>query len=432
MNVKSPSEPISFEEAKALARHADPQVRLAVASRRDLKPELLYFLAEDESADVRRAVAQNLATPRQADVLLAKDTDGQVRCGVAAKISKLAPGLGADERDKVRQATYETLETLARDQLTIVRRILSETLKDVADAPIEIIKALAQDTEIEVAGPVLEFSPVLTDEDLIEIINSGPAAGGLGAISKRAGVGANVADAIVAANDVDAIASLLSNQSAQIREETLDQLIDQAPGVALWHAPLATRPRLPQTAATKLAQFLADNLLDTLQARKDLDADTLSAVKSAVKQRLEGGAGDGLPEAFGHGAKPAQDFLKVEAPIEMARRMFESRRLDQNVINRALNAGDHAFVLAALVVRSGVDLKVARRIFMEKSAKGVTALVWKASLPMRLSVQVQQRMARIAPSDVVKANADGSCPLDESEMKWHLEFFEDLAKKVGG
>jgi uncharacterized protein (DUF2336 family) len=431
LNAIPSSGPITYEQAKALARDPDPAVRMALAARSDLTPEILYFLAEDESSDVRRIVAANRAAPRQADVLLARDADGEVRSGLAAKICKLAPGLGAHERDKVRQATYETLEALARDQLTVVRQVLSEALKDVADAPPEIIKTLALDTAIEVAGPVLRFSPVLTDEDLIEIIGSSQAQGALGAISRRDGVGAGVADAIVAANDVEAIASLLANPSAQMREETLDGLIERAPSVALWHAPLAARPKLQPKAASKLARFLADSLLETLQARTDLDAGTLDAVKSAVRQRI-GAAADGLPESAGEGAKPVQDFLAVEPPIDMARRMLEARRLDQNVIARALNAGDHAFVLASLIVRSGVDLKVARRIFIEKSAKGVTALAWKASLPMRLAVLIQQRMARIAPSDLVKAAADGGFPIDENELNWHLEFYRDLAKKVGG
>lgn len=413
------SESITYEQAKELARHDDPAVRQALAARQDVKPEILYYLAEDSSAEVRQTVAQNLAAPRQTDVLLAKDDDAGVRGDLATKIARVAPGLTADEQDKARRATYEALELLAEDQITKVREILSDALKDVAHAPPDVIKTLAMDTEIEVSGKVLERSPVLTDEDLMEIIRQGPAKGGLNAISKREEVSETVSDAIVATDDVGAIADLLSNDSAQIREATLDDLIERAPEVDLWHAPMVGRPKLPDGAATRLAQFLAGNLLEVLQERTDLDADTLEAVKVVVKQRIGDDAGE----------EASQDFLNVDSPLDMVTRLYKARKLDGNVIGKALNAGDHAFVLAALTVRAGLEPGVVRRIFMEKSPEGIMALVWKASMPAKMGVQIQQRMGRIAPSDVVEPTDDGKFPLADEELAWQIEFFNDLSLK---
>ena len=337
---------LSYEEARGLARDPDPKARAALANRADIKPEVLYFLAEDEDPEVRRTVAENTAAPRQTDVLLASDTAVEGRQGLAGKISHLAPGLSADEQDAVRKSTYEALEILARDQLSVVRQVLSETLKDVANAPHEIIYTLAHDTEIEVAGPVLEFSPQLTEQDLIEIIQLSPAEGALKAISHRENVQEPVSDAIVATDDVDAIADLLSNESAQIREQTLDDLIGRASDVELWHAPLVARPKLSGGAATRMAQFLADNLLDVLQQRVDLDADTLDAVKIIVHKRLDDEA------AAGSYATPAQDFRSMPIPIEVAERLLKARKLGQDVLHKAIKAGDYSFVLAAIVTRA--------------------------------------------------------------------------------
>ena len=50
------------------------------------------------------------------------------------------------------------------------------------------------------------------------------------AISRRVALGQDVADAIVDTGDIEAVAELLGNASAQIREETLDRIVDQAPG----------------------------------------------------------------------------------------------------------------------------------------------------------------------------------------------------------
>lgn len=416
---------ISYEQARELARHEDPEVRQKLAAREDIKPEILYYLAEDDSAAVRQTVARNASAPRQTDILLAKDNDAEVRGGLAAKIARVAPGLTADEQDKARHATYEALDLLAKDQMTKVRQILSEALKNVAGAPPEVIKTLAMDTALEVCAPVLEFSPVLTDEDLLEFIAAQPAKGGLNAISKRANVSESVADAIVGAAEVTAIADLLSNDSAQIREATLDDLIDRAPDVTLWHAPLVGRKKLPKGAATRLAHFLADNMLDQLQARADLDPETLSAVKAVVQQRI---GDDGAEEIQIKDVDAAQDFLSVEPPIDMVQRMYDNKKLDTNVIVKAMNSGDHSFVFAALVVRSELDPMVAKRVFIEKSAKGIMALAWKAGMPGKMGTVLQQRMGRIAPSEVIKATGD-NYPMKDDEMAWQIEFFTDLCSK---
>ena len=421
------NEKLSYEIAKQMARDGDAEVRRVLAARDDLKPEILYFLAEDTDTAVRQAVANNLSAPRKADVLLAKDDDADVRGDLAGKIAQLAPGLSPDEQDKAKNATYETLEMLAHDQITKVRGILSEALKDFADAPPDVIKTLAMDTEIEVSGPVLEFSPALSDDDLLQIIEYGPASGGLNAISKRAGVSEAVSDGIIGTDDVSAIAHLLSNDSAQIREAALDDLIDRAPDVELWHAPLVGRPKLPSGAEIRLAGFLADNLLGVLQERADLDPDNLEAVKAAVHQRIGVDGADGTTNADGAG----QDFLNMNIPIEMLNRLYQARKLGGNVIGKALKAGDYSFVLASLIVRAELDEAVVKRMFVEKSARGITAAAWKAGLSTKMAAQIQQRMGRIAPADVVMAEVD-EYSMSEDDLQFQIDFFIDLSAKGAG
>jgi uncharacterized protein (DUF2336 family) len=198
-------------------------------------------------------------------MLLAQDSDSTVRSDLAGKIARLTPGLSAEQHSTLYNLTIETLEVLVHDQVVQVRGILSEALKDVANAPPSVIRQLARDTEISVSGPVLELSPVLSDEDLIEIINSAPAQGALNAISKRQGLREPVSDAIAASGDHSAVASLLSNRSAQIREETLDLIVNAAPAIELWYEPLVRRPGLPVRAARKIVGFVADSLLMELR-----------------------------------------------------------------------------------------------------------------------------------------------------------------------
>jgi len=417
--------PLSYDEARTLANDVDPEVRRKLASREDLKPELLYFLAEDKAPEVRRSVAANASAPRQTHILLAKDDDQEVRVGLAEKLARIAPDLSGDELDKLRQSTHESLNFLAQDEITKVRQILSEILKDVTNAPPDLIKKLALDTELLVAGPVLEFSPVLEDDDLIEIISKGTVKGGLNAISNRQGVGEGVADAIVSTNDEEAIADLLGNDTAQIREQTLDDLIEKADKVELWQAPLVSRPTLSSGAATRLAQFVADNLLENLSSRDDLDDDALEAVKSMVHHRISA-KGDGDNTA---GSAHGLEFLHTEPPMEVAEHLMAAGRLDYNVISKALQANDYPFVFAALAVSAKIDINVAREIFVSHSAKGVAALVWKANFSAKAAVLVQQRMTGIAPADILEEKKGGGYLLTEDEMEWQLSFFDSRVNK---
>lgn len=418
--------PLDYEEARELASHEDVEVRKALAARQDVEPEILFFLSEDESPEVRRTVAANAAAPRQTHAVLANDSDDDVRYGLAEKLARLTPDLSDDERHSLRHSIHDALHVLARDQMTRVRRILSEILKDVAGAPPEVIKRLAIDSSIEVAGPVLEFSPLLTDEDLIEIIEAGTVKGGLSAISRRRHVTEGVSEAIVVTNDEEAIADLLGNKTAQIREQTLDDLIDRADKFELWHAPLVSRSKLPCGAEIRLARFVADNLLKKLTERDGLDDKTLKAVKSMVRHRLKTGDMDGNVPTAG-----SLEFLNVDPPVRVVDRLMAAGRLDHNVISRALHSGDYSFVLAALTVRSELPMEAVRAIFSTHSAKGIVAAVWKAGLPMEVAVQVQRRMAGISPDEFLEGKTVNKFPLNEDEMEWQLSYYTEQADKGG-
>lgn len=221
-----PGQKITYEQARDLLDHSDPVVRATLAAREDVEPEILFFLARDPDAAVRRAVAINGAAPVKANLLLAADEDADVRSDLADRMGRLVPGLTNEQQAKAWRTVHQVLTLLARDQLPRVRRALSEALKTLPDAPHDIVFTLALDSEATVATPVLEFSPVLTDEDLKEVIRASPLTAQLVAISRRINVGEEVSHAIVGAGNVDAITSLLKNPNAQIREETLDAIID--------------------------------------------------------------------------------------------------------------------------------------------------------------------------------------------------------------
>ncbi len=394
---------------KRLASSPDIEERRRVARRRDVKPELLYFLATDIAVPVRRDVAGNEATPWQADELLVRDRDEDVRVDLGRKLARLLPDMASGARDELRSRVVAMLDTLARDETVRVRTAIADAVKTLDCAPHDLIADLARDEALPVAEPVLRFSPLLDEEDLLAIIAGGHAEGALDAIAARAGLGGSVADAIVRCDDERAVATLLANPSAQVREETLDAIVTRAPGRPSWHAPLVDRPALPSRLASRLAAFVAQTLLAKLAARTDLDASTRDVINQAISAQLSGS----------DAAAPTTPVEPAEARVE---RMRREGKLDEDALWTALDQGDRGFIRAALALLAGIKEPIVDKILSARSAKGIVALAWKADIGPRLAYQVQLRMAGLSPRQALGPK-NGTWPLTTDEMTWHLEFF---------
>jgi uncharacterized protein (DUF2336 family) len=417
-----------YETAKQKAREKDPEARRKVAARTNVEPEILYYLAEDVDRRVRREIARNKAPPPHADVLLARDTDDEVRTDLARKIGRLAPRLSKREAGHLEQLTLEALEILARDTLPQVRAIIAEEIKRLDNIPKPLIDALARDVELIVAAPILEYSPLLNDDDLLEIISSKPVQGALSAIARREGLSESISDSIAAVFDVDAIARLLANPSAQIREETLDHLIDRAPDQGDWHEPLVLRPHLSKRAILRLARFVTSSLITMLKERHDVDPDTLDKIADRAERRLDrespapDGAAPGSVEAAAAESVKAEAAESVEAP-NVARDLHKAGKLDEEVILARVEGEDREFVVQALACLTDMAPVNVKRVFQSKSAQGVTALTWGAGLSMRAATILQTKLAGIEQDAILRPTDDGGFPLDEDELTWRLELY---------
>lgn len=428
--------PISYEEAKRLAVHDDPAVRRELASRPDVMPEILFYLVADPSPEVREALAENRAVPHLADLRLAEDADDAVRSKLAVKIVEFLPELTSAEARELEHLAYRALDMLARDQVTRVRQVIAETLKDVAHAPPDVINRLARDAEIVVAGPILQDSAVLTDADLLEILSEGPVQGALSAIARRHRVGGEVADAVARTGDVEAVGCLLSNPHAQIREDTLDWIIDRARDVGEWHEPLVERPSLPGAAARRIARHVADNLLETLASRGDLAPEVAETLRKEVQRRLDPAEPEppippkkGKPRA--EASSPLDPvwkriLLDARSVQDAAVTLLRSGQLEGPTVLDALAQGYDSFAVAALSVMAGVPYEVGERIVAMRSPKGMAALAGRAAVPGDMLAQLQVRLCRVSPEEVLRGPEPDRCPLSDDEITWQLEFFTHL------
>jgi len=408
--------PITYDQEKDLARGGDDDLRADLASREDARPEILYFLAEDKSAKVRRQVARNTATPRLADKILARDIDDEVRMDLARKIGRLIPGLSERESQKLQELTFEVLDILARDQLPRVRQIVAEEIKQASNVPPGIVKRLARDVEHIVAAPILEYSMLLSDHDLLDIIASAAMSGVLASISRRKNVSEEVCDAIVTANDPQAVAALLANPSAQIREETLDSLIERAPDEGAWHEPLVRRPSLSQRALLRIAGFVASSLLSILEERHDLEPETRKTVVQAVRRRVKEEA-----------AESTSGPKKLETDDEARKRALELHKkgkLDDETMRTAAEMGQRTFLHHALALRARLEPGVVEQIARSQSSRAITALTWSAGLAMRTAMALQKHYARLPSAAILNARNGVAYPLTEEEMRWYIDYFE--------
>ncbi len=420
-------EPLSYSDEKRLAGHKDSRIRRHLASRSDARPEILYYLAGDSDSTVRCQIAANKNAPQHADILLAQDHDVDVRSGLALKIGRLAPDLADTESDRLAELTIKALEILARDEIVKVRKILAETLKDVANAPPHIVRRLAEDPELEVCAPVLRYSPLLDDDDLLEIVFSNPVNGALTAISRRNQLPETICDAIVDVGQRDAITALLANKSAQIREKTLDHIINQAPGNQEWHEPLARRPGLSTKAARKISTFLADSLLDTMRLRTDFKPETLDAVENEFRRRLAVNATtteNEDPDAETAG----DDQPSFEESLSKARQLDQSGALSEGTIQQSIEKGQNHFVLAALAIKTALAPELIRQIFDSKNPQGIVALLRKAQIGERLTRLIQRKVAQIPPRDIIDPETN---PMREEDVEWQIGLFREMFSTKG-
>lgn len=404
----TPNPATDLTQAARTLEAAGSNKRLALAGNTKTEPEVLYYLVDDDDGEIRAAVAGNPSTPPHADLLLAEDESDEVRQELARKIGRLMPGLQHVRQVKLREMTIEALEMLAADRLPSVRAALSETIKELDCVPKDVVLQLAKDVEEIVAAPVLEYSPLLNDADLVELMAAGVTIGALPALARRHGIGEEVADQVVATADMPSIAALLHNKSASVREKTLDRIARDAGEAEELHEPLALRPELSQRTMRRIASFLSRALLEQLSERSGLDNKTRKTLSSALNEKLSED-------------KDADEKLDAD----FADHLMKQDKLDDEVIQAAIEKNRRGFVVRAMALLSRRSDKGVERILEMRNGKATTALVHQAGLSMRTALLMQQRIAKVAPSQIVPARNGVDFPMSPEEMDMQIAHITD-------
>jgi uncharacterized protein (DUF2336 family) len=410
LNTKELPARLSYDEARAVLESNRGPLGRKLAARTDAEPEMLYYLAERGTPEARRNAAANPATPAAANRILAEDIDPDVRAELAHKIGRLLPDLLAPERERVCELTLDALRRLASDQLVRVRKILAAEIKSHPCAPKDVILMLAGDVEETVSVPILEYSPLLSDPDLLEIIASARAQSALAAVARRHGVSERLSEVIVASLDIGAVAALLANPNAIIRENTMERIIGHAQSIEAWQGPLVTRSDLSLRALRRIAGFVGVSLLHQLTERHGLDDETVQHFKRCLRLRLE---------RDDETAETKED--KVHAAVLAVR---DRGALDERYVEEAVEAGQRDTVIESLALLACAPRPAIEKILSSRSAKAITALAWKAGLSMRIAFKMQTLLLKLHSDELLPARAGVAFPLAEDEMRWHLSYFQ--------
>jgi len=391
----------------------DEAARVRLGSNAASPAELLYFLARDRSVTVRAAVAMNNHTPAPAEAVLANDEDDRVRAVLGRKLALIASGMGESGQIRLERVVRTLLGSLVVDETERVRAMIADVLKDLPGAPSDIIRLLAKDTAISVSEPIIRFSPLLTESDLLQLLIAPPCPGTTSAVARRECLSAAVCDAVVATANSAAIADLLRNHSAAIREATLDLLVANAKDDAMWHEPLVRRPKLSQTSMRALSLIIVDHLLGILAERADLDPSVRTELRARLDEKI-------AERQHGRHDPP----LSSADALHQAHTLQQEGRLTEGALTEAIRSGEEQLVAAMIAVAANVAPKIVERAVSLRSAKGLISLIWRAGFSMRCAVAVQVLLARLPPRGIVGAGTNGCFPLSADEMRWQLEFLE--------
>jgi uncharacterized protein (DUF2336 family) len=412
--TRAPQEPKTRKPFGMPSQNVAARVRLGANPA--TAPDTLLALANDPVVTVRAAVAMNAGASGQVDHVLSRDGDERVRTLLARKLASLIPSLKLEERDRLQVQALATLSELVEDEAIRVRAAIADAVKDMPDVPYDIILRLARDSAISVCEPVIRLSPLLTTDDLLALLAASPSPVTAAAVAQRSGLPEAVSDAVAATADTAAIATLLSNGTAAIRESTLDALIARAVDRVEWHAPMVRRPVLTVRAARALSSIVTAQLLDELASRADLGPEVTGELRRRLDERLRNEIKTDMPDP------------NITQAMAEARRLNDEDRLDEEALIYAAQRGDARLATAMLAVASNVGVSVVERAATLRSSKGLVSLVWKAGFSMRAAIPLQALLARLGPEAILRPTSTGGFPLAADEMRWQIEFLARIGR----
>lgn len=333
------------------------QCQVAVPPRENGGPATRYFSDFFWGDGLGAAIMGDTPETDDFELLLsmARDKSAAGRKALMTAVSDLFFDKGEVLSDRERALMSDILRQIIHDVEMSVRRELANRLVKVRNAPHDLVMTLAND-EIEVAHPILIDSDILHDADLVEIIQHRTMQHQL-AIAMRKYLSESVTDALVETGNSDVIKTMLENPNARLSKTTMEYLVEQAKRMDTYQNPLLRRPDLEPDLAKRMYWWVSAALRQHIVEHFDIDpAELDETIETTVKDLMS------------TETAPASSASK---PIELAEHLDKEGKITADLMVKVLRQGEIPLFEAMFARRSGLRLRLLRRLLFEPGGEAL-------------------------------------------------------------
>lgn len=295
---------------------------------------------------------------------LAQNATTETKSVIAKKIGMAYAGNNISP--KAVKLAEDIFRIMIRDTEIKVREALSESLKHCTDLPSDVVVAIIKDKD-NVAVPFLQYYESLTNEDLIKLLSI-PGLNRQKAIAKRPGLSEKVSHYIAEYCSDEVVGELVSNETADIGENTFDIIADKYSENDDIKKRLVYRSELPASVIEKVVDKLSYKLKTYLMLHHNLPKELASNLVDEVKEKIT--------------LSISEEYSSDKQIEELVHQLYKANRLTSGLVVRAICLGDLKFFEYALVYLSETPIAEVRKILFNGQADFmIRNLLRKAFIP---------------------------------------------------
>ncbi len=258
---------------------------------------------------------------------------------------------------------------LIKDVELKVRQTLAESLKNSRNLPKDIVNSLLKETA-SISLPFIKYYQDLTSEDLKKIIDLSNIHQQK-AVAGRLNLPEEISQYIVDKCPSEVVGVLISNETAEIKEETYNNILQKYFHDEDIKRRLVYRSELPVSIIEKMAHSLSEELKKRLILTHNIPINLATDIIEEVKEKTT--------------LKISEEFSSDKQIEELVHQLYSANRLTPNMIVRSICLGDLKFFEYALVYLSNTPIIEVRKILFNTSADFmVRNLLRKAYIPKTL------------------------------------------------
>ena len=272
-------------------------------------------------------------------------------------------GIFDEEEAKI---ALEVINLLARDAEVQIRKTLSENLKKNQSIPHDLAMRLAQDVAV-VAVPMLEFSTLLTQEDLISIVKSSKEVASLSAIAARPDVTKPLSGALIETSHEKVVHTLMDNKKAEVTEEHLREVLQKFSKSGTIIDALVNRGSLPPSIVESMFEVVSEEIKKHLIQQYNLPQSVATEIVN-----------DSHEQTTLNLLSVSDNNRIIQGLVD---HLFNSQKLTQSIVLRALCKGDFTFFELGLAKLANTAADKAHNILYNAGYTEFTTLYKKADMP---------------------------------------------------